>query len=241
MFALLYRLCISSCGDTCSILQQVRICAGMTFVFLWFVLNCSKNCRELRINGVPGRRSSVALLIQLLSFSLADCSLWQKLQSFGKRCLGIVSVDWGWSSCCIRLLWCRPFDGNCVGRAHYWNMCWSLDMAKIKWQSSNGRLHFHAHGDGFGKYRTRVWCSCVFLYGLAISIAYPIQISLRLYDTVCWSMKHNSLVSSPFKFAIRSKWFNNSLKLTILRFIRFPIKAFTNHVTLMLIYLSHTK
>lgn len=30
MLALLYRLCISSCGDSCSILQQVRICAGMT-------------------------------------------------------------------------------------------------------------------------------------------------------------------------------------------------------------------
>ena len=39
-------------------------------------------------------------------------------------------------------------------------------------------------------------------------------------------MKHNSLVSSPFGFAIRLKWFKSSLKPTILRFFdsRFAIR-----------------
>ena len=50
------------------------------------------------------------------------------------------------------------------------------------------------------------------------------------------SVKHNSLVSSPFEFAIRSE-FKNRLKLTIIRFfdLRFT-KWLANHVTLIYIY-----
>ena len=36
-------------------------------------------------------------------------------------------------------------------------------------------------------------------------------------------MKHDSLVSSPFEFAICSKWFKNSLKPTIIHFFQFAI------------------
>lgn len=67
--------------------------------------------------------------------------------------MGIVSINWGWSSYCIWLFWRCSFDGNCFGRANCRNMCRSLDLAKIKWQSFNGRLHLHADGDGFGKYQ----------------------------------------------------------------------------------------
>ena len=42
------------------------------------------------------------------------------------------------------------------------------------------------------------------------------------------SVKHNSLISLPFEFSIRSKWFNDSLKLTIICFFRFVIREAFN-------------
>ena len=41
-------------------------------------------------------------------------------------------------------------------------------------------------------------------------------------------VKHNLLLSLPFEFAAYSKWFKNSLKLTIIHFFRFTIHEAIN-------------
>ena len=48
------------------------------------------------------------------------------------------------------------------------------------------------------------------------------------------TVKHNFLVSLPFKFAIRSKWLKNSLKPTIIHFFDSQFaRRLANHVTLV--------
>lgn len=46
--------------------------------------------------------------------------------------------------------------------------------------------------------------------------------------------KHNSLLSSPFKFTIHSIWFKNNLKPNIIRFFRFTRRK-AHRVTLLLV------
>lgn len=67
--------------------------------------------------------------------------------------MGVIPVNWCWSTCCLWLFWCCSTDGHFIGWTYHRNLLRSLDMDEMGRQSDYGWFYCNVNGNGFGNYQ----------------------------------------------------------------------------------------